>query len=252
MSQVGRAVHQRGPQRLGGGRPAPVGAGHDRGPPVRVVPAGRALRRRRRGGRPLRPRHRLRRGVHEPRAAGLERPGRDGPVPEVVPRRHRRPAVDAVPGGPGPGRAVEDHAARTWTSTRSRATGAPRRPPTRATSPRRSIPVPIRDDEGTLTDQLLEHRRGHPHATPPWSASPRCRRPQSFEPDTAPDITAGNSSQMTDGAAAMLIAERSVAERLGLPDPGPVPRLRGGRRGRRHRAVGSGARSRASCSSARG
>jgi acetyl-CoA acyltransferase len=40
---------------------------------------------------------------------------------------------------------------------------------------------------------------------------------QSFEPDTAPDITAGNSSQMTDGAAAMLIAERSVAEKLGLP-----------------------------------
>jgi acetyl-CoA acyltransferase len=40
---------------------------------------------------------------------------------------------------------------------------------------------------------------------------------QSWEPDTAPDITAGNSSQMTDGASAMLIAERSVAERLGLP-----------------------------------
>ena len=40
---------------------------------------------------------------------------------------------------------------------------------------------------------------------------------QSWEPDTAPDITAGNSSQMTDGAAAMLIADRSVAERLGLP-----------------------------------
>ena len=33
----------------------------------------------------------------------------------------------------------------------------------------------------------------------------------------APDITAGNASQMTDGASAMLIAERSVAERLGLP-----------------------------------
>ena len=40
---------------------------------------------------------------------------------------------------------------------------------------------------------------------------------QNWEPDTAPDITAGNASQMTDGAAAMLIAERSVAERLGLP-----------------------------------
>jgi acetyl-CoA acyltransferase len=30
-------------------------------------------------------------------------------------------------------------------------------------------------------------------------------------------ITAGNASQTTDGAAAMLIAERSVAEALGLP-----------------------------------
>src|SRR5205085_5525825 len=36
-------------------------------------------------------------------------------------------------------------------------------------------------------------------------------------PDTAPDITAGNSSQMTDGAAAMVIASRETAERLGLP-----------------------------------
>ncbi len=40
---------------------------------------------------------------------------------------------------------------------------------------------------------------------------------QSWEVETAPDITAGNSSQMNDGAAAMLICERSVAERLGLP-----------------------------------
>ena len=40
---------------------------------------------------------------------------------------------------------------------------------------------------------------------------------QHWEPETAPDITAGNSSQTTDGAAAMLIADRSVAEALGLP-----------------------------------
>jgi acetyl-CoA acyltransferase len=37
-----------------------------------------------------------------------------------------------------------------------------------------------------------------------------------FEPDLAPDITAGNSSQMNDGAAAMLIASRETAEKLGL------------------------------------
>lgn len=29
--------------------------------------------------------------------------------------------------------------------------------------------------------------------------------------------TAGNSSQLTDGAAAILVARRSTAERLGLP-----------------------------------
>ena len=33
----------------------------------------------------------------------------------------------------------------------------------------------------------------------------------------APDITAGNSSQTSDGAAAALIADRGTAERLGLP-----------------------------------
>ena len=109
VSQVGEQSHQRGPQRLGGRRPAPVGAGHDRRPPVRLVPAGDALRRRRGGGRALRPGRRLRRRVDEPRAPRLQRPGRDGPVPAVVPRRHRRPAVDAVPGGPAPGRALEDH-----------------------------------------------------------------------------------------------------------------------------------------------
>jgi acetyl-CoA acetyltransferase family protein len=39
----------------------------------------------------------------------------------------------------------------------------------------------------------------------------------SWDPDLAPDITAGNSSQVSDGAAAMLIADRTTAEKLGLP-----------------------------------
>ncbi len=59
-------------------------------------------------------------------------------------------------------------------------------------------------DEGIRRNGSMEALAGLPPA-------------QNWEPDTAPDITAGNSSQMTDGAAAMLIAERSVAERLGLP-----------------------------------
>ena len=38
-----------------------------------------------------------------------------------------------------------------------------------------------------------------------------------WDPSVAPDITAGNASQMSDGAAAMLIADAATAERLGLP-----------------------------------
>src|SRR5207248_2562213 len=39
---------------------------------------------------------------------------------------------------------------------------------------------------------------------------------QSWEPDTAKDITAGNSSQMTDGAAAALVTTAKTAAELGL------------------------------------
>ncbi|HUC38376.1 MAG TPA: thiolase family protein [Acidimicrobiales bacterium] len=78
------------------------------------------------------------------------------------------------------------------------------------------LPVPIRDSEGELTGEMLEVDEGIRRDTTmeKLAALPPA---QSFEPETAPDITAGNSSQMTDGAAAMLVAERSVAERLGLP-----------------------------------
>jgi acetyl-CoA acetyltransferase family protein len=79
-----------------------------------------------------------------------------------------------------------------------------------------AIPVPIRDDQGTLTDQMLSTDEGIRRDTT-LERLASLPPAQSFDPDTAPDITAGNSSQMTDGAAAMLIAERSVAERLGLP-----------------------------------
>ena len=81
---------------------------------------------------------------------------------------------------------------------------------------RELIPVPIRTEDGTLTDQLLSADEGIRRDTT-LERLAGLPAAQSFEPDTAPDITAGNSSQMTDGAAAMLIAERSVAERLGLP-----------------------------------
>lgn len=79
-----------------------------------------------------------------------------------------------------------------------------------------ALPVPIKDGYGSLTGEVLsadEGIRRNGSMETLGSLPPA----QSWEPDTAPDITAGNSSQMTDGASAMLVAERSVAEKLGLP-----------------------------------
>ena len=71
------------------------------------------------------------------------------------------------------------------------------------------VPVPVGGDvvtadEGIRPDTTLEKLA---------SLKPAA----SWDPDLAPDITAGNSSQVSDGAAAMLIADRSTAEALGLP-----------------------------------
>jgi len=79
-----------------------------------------------------------------------------------------------------------------------------------------ALPVPLKDEEGTFTGESLETDEGIRH-NGTMDALAGLPPAQSWEPVTAPDITAGNSSQMTDGAAAMLIAERSVAEELGLP-----------------------------------
>ena len=78
------------------------------------------------------------------------------------------------------------------------------------------VPVPIRDAEGVETGELLSADEGIRRDT---TAAILAGLPPAWVSDDqpAPDITAGNSSQMSDGAAAMLIAERSVAERLGLP-----------------------------------
>ena len=141
--------------------------------------------------------------------------GGTGPVPAVVPGGDRRPAVDPVPGGPGPGRpvgltreemdayALESHrrAVASWDSGHFA---------------QEAVPVPIKGEDGTPTGESLGTDEGiRRNAT--MEALAGLPPAQNWEPDTAPDITAGNSSQMTDGAAAMLIAERSVAERLGLP-----------------------------------
>ena len=81
---------------------------------------------------------------------------------------------------------------------------------------REAIAVPLKDEAGAFTGETLEHDEGIRRTTT-LEALAALPPAQPFEPETAADITAGNSSQMTDGAAAMLIAERSVAEKLGLP-----------------------------------
>src|SRR3954451_13725445 len=78
------------------------------------------------------------------------------------------------------------------------------------------LPVPIKDADGRETGQVLEHdegiRRGGTMES--LGALPSAA---SWDPALAPDITAGNSSQMSDGSAVRLIADRPVAEQLGLP-----------------------------------
>ncbi|MHB1445361.1 MAG: thiolase family protein [Acidimicrobiales bacterium] len=81
---------------------------------------------------------------------------------------------------------------------------------------REILPVPVKDEEGNLTDRILATDEGirYDASLEKLASLPPA---QSWEPETARDITAGNSSQMTDGAAAALVADRATAERLGLP-----------------------------------
>ncbi len=85
---------------------------------------------------------------------------------------------------------------------------------------REIVPVLAKGFDGNETGSLLTEDEGIRRTTSLEQLA-ALGPAQSWEPDTAPDITAGNSSQVTDGAAAMLVVERSVADRLGL-----VPRAR--------------------------
>jgi acetyl-CoA acyltransferase len=77
------------------------------------------------------------------------------------------------------------------------------------------VPVPIRDTDGLETGQMLDHDEGI-RRTGTLEALAALPSAASWDPNLAPDITAGNASQMSDGAAAMLIADRRVADELGL------------------------------------
>ncbi len=78
------------------------------------------------------------------------------------------------------------------------------------------LPVPLKDEHGQMTGDVL---RADEAIRPHTSLEQLAGLPAAWESDEqpAPDITAGNASPMSDGAAAMLIADRSTAERLGLP-----------------------------------
>jgi acetyl-CoA acyltransferase len=81
---------------------------------------------------------------------------------------------------------------------------------------REVLPVPLMDERGEPTGDVLRSdeaiRRGA-------SLEQLAALPAVWESEEqpAPDITAGNSSPMSDGASAMLVADRATAERLGLP-----------------------------------
>jgi acetyl-CoA acetyltransferase family protein len=79
---------------------------------------------------------------------------------------------------------------------------------------REIVPINLRDEEGKDTGVVMTDDEGIRHET---SAEKMAALPPAhFQPELAPDITAGNSSQMNDGAAGMLICSRATAEKLGL------------------------------------
>jgi acetyl-CoA acyltransferase len=81
---------------------------------------------------------------------------------------------------------------------------------------REILPVPLRDAEGNETGEMMSVDEGIRRGGTMESLGALAPAWESTE-QPAPDITAGNASQMSDGASAMLIAERATAERLGLP-----------------------------------
>ncbi len=81
---------------------------------------------------------------------------------------------------------------------------------------REIVPVPKRDSDGRDTGEMVTADEGiRPETTVEVLAG--LDSAAKWDPSLAPAITAGNASQMSDGASAMLVADRATAERLGLP-----------------------------------
>jgi acetyl-CoA acyltransferase len=74
------------------------------------------------------------------------------------------------------------------------------------------VPVAIRDDEGHDTDELISSDEG---IRPDSTVETLSKLKPAFKPEDG-KITAGNSSQITDGASAVLIMSEEKASELGL------------------------------------
>ncbi len=74
------------------------------------------------------------------------------------------------------------------------------------------VPVPVRDDQGADTEELLSADEG---IRPDTSLEVLAGLKPAFKPDGG-KVTAGNSSQITDGASAVLIMSEEKATALGL------------------------------------
>jgi acetyl-CoA acyltransferase len=73
------------------------------------------------------------------------------------------------------------------------------------------IPVKVRDTNGNETDEVFDYDEG---IRPESSVEKLAQLKPAFKPDGV--VTAGNSSQITDGAAALLIMSEEKAKELGL------------------------------------
>ena len=73
------------------------------------------------------------------------------------------------------------------------------------------IPVKVRDANGNATDEVFDYDEG---IRPESSVEKLAQLKPAFKPDGK--VTAGNSSQITDGASAVLIMSEDKAKQLGL------------------------------------
>ncbi len=73
------------------------------------------------------------------------------------------------------------------------------------------VPVAVKDDEGNATDEMLSIDEG---IRPDTTVEVLANLKPAFKPDGK--VTAGNSSQITDGASAVLIMSEEKAAALGL------------------------------------